>query len=173
MKAFRSIRRGVLQVIEEIKNQKFENCFYATKEEQLIKEIIKLDSIKIKGLGPAVGSILYFLHPTILPPFNTAIVNGFNYLFNDKKKLASWSEYLKMREVIINKNSEFRNELSNDLGAISGLLFEIGMRNIIIDGQVISDEDKAKLLKQYNKRHKEVLSENMKKIYIPKCNIIY
>jgi type II restriction enzyme len=214
LKAFRSIRRGVLQVIDEIKNEKFgndfkgsslefvlnaiteqkqvfegaahpfywkpkmripdiyenqnnkrafgqflENCFYATKEDQLIKEINKLDSIKIKGLGPAVASILYFLHPTILPPFNTAIVNGFNYLFHDKKKLGSWSEYLKMREVIIDKNVEYKNELSTDLGAISGLLFEIGMRNIIIDGQVISDDDKAKLLRQYNKRHKEVLSE--------------
>ena len=50
-----------------------------------------------------------------------------------------------MREVILDKNREYKNELSNDLGAISGLLFEIGMRNVIIDGQVISEEDKAKL----------------------------
>lgn len=214
LKAFRSIRRGVLQVVEEIKNEKFgndfkgsslevvlaaiteqkqvfegvahpfywkpkmripdiyenqsnkkafgqflENCLSATKDEQLIREIVKLDALKIKGLGPAVASILYFLHPTILPPFNTAIVNGFNYLFNDKKKLGSWTEYLKMREVILHKNREHRNELSNDLGAISGLLFEIGMRNVIIEGQVVSEEDKTKLLRQYERRHKEVLSE--------------
>lgn len=214
LKAFRAIRRGVLQVIDEIKNEKFGNdfkgsslefvltaiteqkqvfegaahpfywkpkmripdiyenqvnkkafgqfleiCINATKEEQLVKEILRLDQLKIKGLGPAVASILYFLHPTIIPPFNTAIVNGFNYLFGDKKKLGSWSEYLKMREVIIAKNNECKGELSNDLGAFSGLLFEIGMRNIIIDGLTLSDEEKAKLLKQYDRRHKEVLSE--------------
>ncbi|MDZ4714144.1 MAG: hypothetical protein SH819_01635 [Cytophagales bacterium] len=214
LKAFRAIKRGVLQVIEDIKADKFgndfkgsslefvlsaiteqkqvfegaahpfywkpkmripdiyenqtnkkafgqflENCFCATKEEQLIREIVKLDDLKIKGLGPAVASILYFLHPTILPPFNTAIVNGFNFLYRDKKKLGSWQEYLKMREVIVKENADNKSHLSNDLGAIAGLLFEIGSKNIIIEGQVISDEDKAKLLKQYNKRHKEVLSE--------------
>ncbi|MEK6783455.1 MAG: hypothetical protein AABY93_17260 [Bacteroidota bacterium] len=214
LKAFRAIKRGVLQVIEDIKNEKFgndfkgsslefvltaiteqkqvfegaahpfywkpkmripdiyenqtnkkafgqflENCFYASKEEQLIREIIKLDELKIKGLGPAVASILYFLHPTILPPFNTAIVNGFNYLFRDNKKLGSWQEYLKMREVILKTNADNKDQLSNDLGAIAGLFFEIGSKNIIIEGQVISEEEKAKLLKQYNKRHKEVLSE--------------
>ncbi len=214
LKAFRAIRRGVLQVMEDIKNERFgndfkgsslefvlaaiteqkqvfegaahpfywkpkmripdiyenqnnkkafgqflENCFYATKEEQLIREIIKLDELKIKGLGPAVASILYFLHPTILPPFNTAIVNGFNYLFRDNKKLGSWQEYLKMREVILKTNVDNKDQLSNDLGAIAGLFFEIGSKNIIIEGQVISEEDKAKLLKQYDKRHKKVLSE--------------
>lgn len=214
LKAFRAIKRGVLQVIEDIKNEKFgndfkgsslelvltaiteqkqvfegaahpfywkpkmripdiyenqsnkkafgqflENCIYATKEDQLIREIIKLDELKIKGLGPAVASILYFLHPTILPPFNTAIVNGFNYLFRDNKKLGSWQEYLKMREVILKTNTDNKDQLSNDLGAIAGLLFEIGSKNIVIEGQVISDDDKAKLLKQYDRRHKEVLSE--------------
>jgi len=214
LKAFRAIKRGVSQVIEDIKNEKFgndfkgsslefvltaiteqkqvfegaahpfywkpkmripdiyenqtnkkafgqflENCYYASNEDQLIREIIKLDSLKIKGLGPAVASILYFLHPTMLPPFNTAIVNGFNYLFRDKKKLGSWQEYLKMREVIMKTNTDNKDQLSKDLGAIAGLLFEIGSRNIIIEGQLISDEDKVKLLKQYNKRHKEVLGE--------------
>lgn len=214
LKAFRAIKRGVLQVIEDIRNEKFgndfkgsslefvltaiteqkqvfegaahpfywkpkmripdiyenqnnkkafgrflENCFYATKEDQLIREIIKLDELKIKGLGPAVASILYFLHPTILPPFNTAIVNGFNYLFRDNKKLGSWQEYLKMREVILKTNADNKDQLSNDLGAIAGLLFEIGSKNIVIEGQVISEEDKTKLLKQYDRRHKDVLSE--------------
>lgn len=214
LKAFRAIKRGVYQVIEDIKNEKFgndfkgsslefvltaiteqkqvfegaahpfywkpkmripdiyenqtnkkafgqflENCYYASNEDQLIREIIKLDSLKIKGLGPAVASILYFLHPTMLPPFNTAIVNGFNYLFRDKKKLGSWQEYLKMREVIMKTNADNKDQLSKDLGAIAGLLFEIGSRNILIEGQLISDEDKVKLLKQYNKRHKEVLGE--------------
>lgn len=214
LKAFRAIRRGVQQVIEDIKNDKFgndfkgsslevvltaiteqkqvfegashpfywqpkmripdiyenevnkkafgqflENCFYATKDDQIIREVIKLDELKIKGLGPAVASILYFLHPTIIPPFNTAVVNGFNYLFSDKKKLGNWKEYLKMHEVVVLKNNEFRQEPSTYLGAISGLLFEIGMRNILINGIVLSDEEKSKLLKQYDKRHKELLSE--------------
>lgn len=214
LKAFRGIKRGVLQVINDIKNEKFgndfkgsslevvltaiteqkqvfegaahpfywkpkmripdiyenqnnkrafgqflENCYYATKEDQIVREIIKLNELQIKGLGPAVASILYFLHPTIIPPFNTAIVNGFNYLFRDNKKLGSWSEYLKMRDVVLKTNEENKGELSNDLGAIAGLLFEIGMRNIIIEGQVIDEESKAKLLKQYHKRHKEVLDE--------------
>lgn len=214
LKAFRAIKRGVLQVIDEIKNEKFgndfkgsslefvltaiteqkqvfegaahpfywkpkmripdiyenqnnkrafgqflENCYSATKEEQIIREIIELDALKIKGLGPAVASILYFLHPTLMPPFNTAIVNGFNYLFRDNKKLGSWTEYLKMRDVILKSNEENKSQLSNDLGAIAGLLYEVGMRNIIIEGQVISEDEKTKLLKQYDKRHKEVLDE--------------
>ena len=140
LKAFRSIRRGVMQVIDDIKSKKFpadfkgsslefvltciteqkqvfegashpfywkpklripdiyenennkqafgqflENCLNAKTEEQILKEIIRLDGFKIKGLGPAVASILYFLHPTIIPPFNTAIINGFNFLYKDKK----------------------------------------------------------------------------------------
>jgi len=84
--------------------QFLENCLNAKSEEQIIKEIIRLDSLKIKGLGPSVASILYFLHPTIIPPFNTAIINGFNFLFKDKKKLGSWSEYLRLREVMIDTN---------------------------------------------------------------------
>jgi len=106
--------------------QFLENCINAKSEEQIIKEIVRLDALKIKGLGPAVGSILYFLHPTLFPPFNTAIVNGFNALFNDKKKLGSWTEYLKIREVLIETNNKHKTQLSNDLGAIAGLCFEIG-----------------------------------------------
>lgn len=214
LKAFRSIKRGVLQVIDDIKAEKFgndfkgsslefvltaiteqkqvfegaahpfywkpkmripdiyenqtnkkafgqflENCFFATKEDQIIREIIKLDGLKIKGLGPAVASILYFLHPTIIPPFNTAILNGFNFLFRDKKKLGSWQEYLQMRDMILKTNGANKDQLSNDLGAIAGLLFEIGSKNIIIEGQMISDEDKVKLLRQYDRRHKEMQSE--------------
>ena len=116
LKAFRSIRRGVMQVVEDIKNKTFpndfkgsslefvlsciseqkqvfvgvahpfywkpklrihdiyenqsnkiafgqflENCLNAKSEEHIIKEILKLDVLKIKGLGPSVASILYFL----------------------------------------------------------------------------------------------------------------
>ncbi|WP_235425136.1 hypothetical protein [Heyndrickxia ginsengihumi] len=59
-------------------------CLEATNENKIIAEIHKLNSLNVKGLGPAVANILYFLHPTIFPPFNTAIVKGFNTLFSKK-----------------------------------------------------------------------------------------
>lgn len=215
LKAFRSIKRGVQQVIQDIKEKRFgndfkgsslefvltciteqkqvfigaahpfywkpklripdiyeneinktafgqflENCINATKEEQIIKEIILLDQLKIKGLGPAVATILYFLHPTIIPPFNTTIVNGFNYLFKDNIKLGSWQEYLKMREVIIQTNNSYKTDLSNDLGAFTGILFDIGVKKIIIgDEQFLSEKERDKIEKQLEKRHKEVVDE--------------
>ena len=214
LKAFRSIRRGVVDVIEDIKGgcfgndfkgsslefvlsciteqkqvfkgashpfywkpklripdiyeneenkiafgQFLEKCINATKEDQLIKEIILLDQRKIKGLGPAVASILYFLHPTIIPPCNTAIVNGFNILFKDKVKLGSWSEYLRMREVIVEKNGELKSELSNDLGAFAGLLFDVGERKLLVSDDHLSDEERTKVEKKIRKRHTEVVSE--------------
>lgn len=215
LKAFRSIRRGVMQVVEDIKQRKFgndfkgtslefvltciteqkqvfggaahpfywkpklripdiyeneankiafgqflENCLNAKTEEQLLREIIRLDTLKIKGLGPAVASILYFLHPTILPPFNTAIINGFNFLYKDKKKLGSWSEYLKIREIVIEANQQFKNELSLDLGAFAGMLFEIGSKKMVLgNDEYINEEERAKLEKQILKRHVEVQAE--------------
>lgn len=215
LKAFRSIRRGVMQVIDDIKTKKFpndfkgsslefvltciteqkqvfegashpfywkpklripdiyeneankqafgqflENCLNAKSEEQIIKEIIRLDSLKIKGLGPAVACILYFLHPTIIPPFNTAIINGFNFLFKDKKKLGSWSEYLKLREVMIDTNNQHRSELSSDLGAIAGLLFEIGTQKLILGSDVyLSEPERKKLEKLIEKRQQDVQQE--------------
>jgi type II restriction enzyme len=140
--------------------QFLESCLNATKEEQLIKEIIKLSSRNIKGLGPSVANILYFLHPTILPPFNTAIVNGFNLLFNEKVKLGSWESYLRMREVMLQVNTQYRNELSTDLGAIAGLLFEIGANKLLIEGSSALDEtQQSKVEKLLKKRHTEVMSE--------------
>ncbi len=221
LKAFRSIRRGVLQVIEDIKSGKFgndfkgsslefvltciteqkqvfegaahpfywkpklripdiyeneknkiafgqflENVLKATNEEQIIKEIIRLDDLKIKGLGPAVASILYFLHPTIIPPSNTAIINGFNFLFKDKKKLGSWSEYLKIREVLIDVNKQYKNEFSLDLGAISGLMFEIGTQKLLLgNDEYLSEPERKKLEslieKRQNKIQEDKLEENL------------
>ena len=181
LKAFRAIRRGVEQVIAEIKAGSFgndfrgsslelvlnsiteqkqvfegaahafywkpklripdiyenkpnqtvfgqflESCLQSTKDDQLVREILKLAARDIKGLGPAAANILYFLHPTVLPPSNTAILNGFNLLLGEKKKLGSWSSYLEMRDTIMVLNEEYRAMLSTDLGAISGLFFEIG-----------------------------------------------
>ena len=71
--------------------QFLENCINAKSEGQIIREIDRFDALKIKGLGLAVGSILYFLHPTLFLPLNIAIVSGFSALFNDKKKLGSWT----------------------------------------------------------------------------------
>ena len=215
LKAFRSIRRGVMQVVDDIKNKKFpndfkgsslefvltciteqkqvfegashpfywkpklripdiyeneankqafgqflENCLNAKTEDQLIKEIIKLDGYRIKGLGPAVASILYFLHPTILPPFNTAIINGFNFLFKDKKKLGSWSEYLKVREVLIDSNVQHRSELSSDLGAIAGMLFEIGTQKLVLGSdEYLSEPERKKIEKLIEKRKTDVEQE--------------
>lgn len=213
LKAFRSIRKSLLKVIDEIENENFGNdfkgssletvitaiteqkqifegaahaffwkpklripdiyeneknkkafgrflksCLEANNEDQIVKEIHILNELKIKGLGPAVANILYFLHPTLFPPFNTAIVNGFNLLFNQKKKLGSWIAYLEMRDVMIDENNRNRNSLSKDLGAFSGLLFEIGSNRLVIKenaGKVIESEQ-AKHIKANMKRHKEV-----------------
>lgn len=215
LKAFRAIRRGVIQVIEDIKNNTFpndfkdsslefvisciteqkqvfqgashpfywkpklripdiyenqankqyfgqflENCLNTTKEESLLAEIIRLDEKGIKGLGPAVANILYFLHPTLLPPFNTAIVKGFNMLFDEKVKLGSWPEYLKMRAAIIEQNKRYKQYFSTDLGAFAGLLFEIGTGNILTGQEsTLTEKDFARIKKQLQRRHKNVADE--------------
>ncbi|MFV8347383.1 hypothetical protein [Flavobacterium sp. ZB4P13] len=217
LKAFRTIRRGILQVIDDIKNKTFpndfkgsslefvlsciaeqkqifvgvahpfywkpklripdiyenpnnkiafgqflENCINAKTEEQVVKEIVKLDELKIKGLGPAVASILYFLHPTWFPPFNTAILSGFNFLFKDKKKLGSWTEYLKIRETLIETNSKHKSELSNDLGAIAGLCFEIGTQKMLIgNDEYLSEDERTRFEKNILKRQKEIQEEKL------------
>ncbi len=216
MKAFRSIRRGVIDIIDSIKNGRFgndfkgsplefvlsciteqkqvfegaahpfywkpklripdiyeneenkrvfgqflESCLSTNNPEKLVKEIIKLDSYKIKGLGPAVANILYFLHPTLLPPFNTAMVNGYNILFHENKKLGSWQHYLEMRETMIETNDKLGPELSKDLGALAGLLFDVGIGRIALDEnwqQALSFE-KDKIAKVIKKRHEEVQKE--------------
>jgi type II restriction enzyme len=132
-----------------------------TREEQVLTEISRLAAAQIKGLGPAAANIIYFLHPTLVPPFNTAMVNGFNALFHDKKKLGSWESYLQMREVIAQTNSDFRDQLSKDLGAFGGLLFEIGSGRLLVDGNadVVFEAEKAKAEKVARARHADVLAE--------------
>ena len=181
IKNFRSIRRGIQLVIEEIREDRFGNtyrgssletvlesiaeqrqvfkgadhafmwkpklripdiyenrdnqvgfgrfldtCLCCNAEAQLLSAIQKLDDLKIKGLGPAVANLLYFLHPTIIPPFNTSIVRGFNALFQANVKLGRWDEYLAMRKRLVEFNSIHRSLLSNDLGAAAAFLFEVG-----------------------------------------------
>ena len=92
----------------------------------MLAAIRTLDARAIKGLGPAAANLLYFLHPTLVPPFNTAIVAGYNALTGAKVKLGKWEQYRAMREGILRINAEHRDLLSNDLGAIGGLLFDVG-----------------------------------------------
>jgi type II restriction enzyme len=101
-------------------------CACCQDEAGVLRAIHDLDARSIKGLGPAAANLLYFLHPTIAPPSNTAIVKGFNALTGGKIKLGRWSEYLTMRAGILRLNAEHRDLLSNDLGAVGGLLFDIG-----------------------------------------------
>lgn len=95
-----------------------------------------------------------------IPPFNTAIVNGFNHLFRDKVKLGSWQEYLRMREVILEKNRQYKNLLSKDLGAFTGFLFDIGVKKIMLgDEGELTEKEKLKIEKLLKKRHTEVMNE--------------
>jgi type II restriction enzyme len=103
-----------------------DTCACCTGEEQVLAAIRRLDELRIKGLGPAAANLLYFLHPTIAVPFNTAIVNGFNAVTGSKTKLGRWDEYVAMRAGVLRMNAEHQRLLSNDLGAVAGLLFDIG-----------------------------------------------
>jgi len=138
-----------------------ESCLCCSTADRIIREILTLDDRRIKGLGPAVANILYFLHPTHMPPFNTAMVKGFNTVFSDNKKLGSWPAYLEMRETILRANEELQPALSKDLGAISGLLFDVGVGKIALAGnfETALEFDRQKVEKALRKRHEEVRRE--------------
>ncbi|WP_342422726.1 hypothetical protein [Paenibacillus sp. FSL E2-0178] len=133
----------------------------ASQEKQILEEIYKLDNMHIKGLGPAVANIIYFLHPTLFPPFNTAIVKGYNELLGQKIKLGSWTAYLEMREGLLQMNNEQRSLLSNDLGAIGGFVFEIGTGRLIVSGNAerILESEAVKQEKTRLKRHTEFMND--------------
>ncbi|MES2919362.1 MAG: type II restriction endonuclease [Pseudomonadota bacterium] len=101
-------------------------CLCCNTDQALIDAIHALDQHRIKGLGPAVANLLYFLHPTRVPPFNTAIVKGFNAVTGGKVKLGSWPDYLVMRQGMLELMSTWRDLLSNDFGALAGFLFDVG-----------------------------------------------
>jgi type II restriction enzyme len=216
MKAFRSIRRGVIETVEAISSGSFGNdfrgsplenvlyavteqkqmfegaahpfywkpklripdiyeneanqrkfgsflsaCLNATREEQLLAEMSRLAEAGIKGLGPAAATILYFLHPTLVPPFNTAIINGFNTLFGTKLKLGCWHSYMAMREAIVQANNQHRPLLSKDLGAFAGLLFEVGSGRLATSGNADATlaalQEKA--VKANKRRHEQVVAD--------------
>lgn len=101
-------------------------CACCSTAEEILRHIAEIDRRAIKGLGPAVANLLYFLHPTLVPPFNTRIVAGYNLLTGARVKLGSWPQFLAMRAGILDLNDRYRDLLSNDLGAIGGLLFDLG-----------------------------------------------
>lgn len=101
-------------------------CCCCSREDDILRAIRDLDAHRIKGLGPAAANLLYFLHPTLVPPSNTAIMKGYNALTGANVKLGRWPDYLAMREGVMRLNATYRELLSNDLGAVGGLLFDIG-----------------------------------------------
>ncbi|MBX9854824.1 MAG: hypothetical protein K2Y26_04835 [Gemmatimonadaceae bacterium] len=103
-----------------------DTCVCCQTEEHLLAAIRQLDAQGIKGLGPTAANLLYFLHPTIAPPFNTAIVNGYNILSGANVKLGRWEGYLAMRRGLLAMNARYRDLLSNDLGALAGFVFDVG-----------------------------------------------
>ena len=106
--------------------QFLDTCLCCDGGDPLVAAIRRLDEHRIKGLGPAVANLLYFLHPTEAVPSNTAIVKGYNALMGAKVKLGRWDEYLAMRAGVLRLNAEHRQLLSNDLGAVAGFLFDVG-----------------------------------------------
>ncbi len=103
-----------------------DTCLCCQTEEHLLEAVRRLEAVGIKGLGPTAANLLYFLHPTLVHPFNTAMVNGFNALTGARVKLGSWPHFLAMRARVLELNAQYRDLLSNDLGAIAGLLFDVG-----------------------------------------------
>lgn len=101
-------------------------CECCDTAEAVIEAIRRIDAVGIKGLGPAVANLLYFIHPTLVVPFNTAIVKGYNAISGSAIKLGRWDHYLALREGAIRLNGQYRTALSNDLGAIAGLMFDVG-----------------------------------------------
>jgi type II restriction enzyme len=85
------------------------SCSCCDTADQVIGHIRDIDRLAIKGLGPAVANLLYFLHPTFIPPFNTAIVKGYNALTGSNVKLGSWSHFLAMRSGILDLNAQYRD----------------------------------------------------------------
>ena len=133
-------------------------CACCDAEAQVIAAIQQLDSKRIKGLGPAAANLLYFLHPTLVPPFNTAIVNGYNELTGAKVKLGRWEEFLAMRRGILELNERYRALLSNDLGAIGGFLFDVGSGRYALPPR----EDDADALVQWQADLRRVRDDSAK-----------
>lgn len=135
-------------IYENAENQRafarlLHTCNCCDTEQEVLNAIRQLSSLGIKGLGPAAANLLYFIHPTLVVPFNTAIVNGYNALTGSAVKLGKWDHYLAMRAGVLALNQRYRDLLSNDLGAIAGLLFDIGMERYPLPPQQAQPSDVA------------------------------
>ncbi|GEM46701.1 hypothetical protein DC3_23360 [Deinococcus cellulosilyticus NBRC 106333 = KACC 11606] len=75
-------------------------------------------------------------------------------LTGSKLKLGSWSDYLLMRQGMLGLQHEHRL-LSRDLGELSGLLFEVGLGRVVVEGNV-DVAVQAEHLKVEKKRLKKV-----------------
>ncbi len=61
---------------------------------------------------------------------------------------------------MIDTNNQHRSELSSDLGAIAGLLFEIGTRKLILGtDEYLSEPERKKLEKLIEKRREDMEQE--------------
>lgn len=109
-----------------------DTCLCCQEEAELVQAVRELDGKNIKGLGPACANLLYFLHPTVIPPSNTAIIKGYNLLTGANVKLGRWPDYLALRQGMLSLTAQHRALLSNDLGAVAGLLFDIGSGRYVI-----------------------------------------
>lgn len=49
-------------------------CNCCNTADEVVEAMHRVDSHRIKGLGPAAADLLYFIHPTLVMLFNTAIV---------------------------------------------------------------------------------------------------
>lgn len=116
-----------------------ETCRCCTNESQVLAAIRDFASRGVRGLGPAAANLLYFLHPTLIPPFNTAIVRGYNALTGSRVRLGRWDDFLAMRAGVVAINAALRDELSNDLGAVAALLFDIGTGRVSVPPSAAPD----------------------------------
>jgi type II restriction enzyme len=130
-----------------------ETCRCCTSEAQVLAAVRVFMGHNVKGLGPSAANLLYFLHPTLMPPFNTAIVKGYNALTGSRVKLGKWDEYLCMRDGVLAINDALRDLLSNDLGAIAGLLFDIGSGRFTAPPLPGDDTDAARAVWQAELAH--------------------
>lgn len=133
----------------------------ASRVDQVLGGMSRLAKVNIKGLGPAVASTVHFMHLTLVPHFNTAIVNGVNAAFAAKRKLDSWDSQFTMRETILRANEEHRNLLSKDLGAFAWLLFDIDCGRIVLEGNVdaVPKDLQDKGAGAARKRHEDALAD--------------
>jgi len=142
--------------------QFLESCLRKSMDERhLLRAVGELEQRKIKGLGPAVANILYFLHPQLAPPFNTAMLRGFNLLFDEKYKLGKWKSWHDMRTTMLVANQSLASDLSTDLGALAGLLFDVGAGKLVIEENAALVDEKARKRQEatIRKRHKQVTAD--------------